>query len=259
MLAIKIGRLAVRAYAPSRGIPVLERGITLAGDAGEEKAKANLLQLLGRALAIQGDSDRARQVTEEARAVAAQLDDLRLRFETTKALGFVLYYADEFADGATAFEQCIQMARELEDKAEVALNIYNVADCSLNAGAWERALSFADKAVKAAEGMEEVSFITYSARGISAFVRARHKGDVGARIELEQWIAFADEQGFVDQQLDARLYYVDVLEHLGDLDGATAVAETYIDIARGADSAQAERKMQDVLARLQAARASAGA
>jgi len=257
-LAASAGRLAVRAYAPARGVPILERGIDLAGLAGDDKTKANLLQLLGRALAIHGDAAKAREVTELAAELAEQLDDLRLRFEAGKALGFVLYYSDDFGDAAVAFERCIQMARELEDKAEVALNLYNVADCSLNAGAWERALQFADKATAAADNLEEVSFIQHSAAGISAFVRARHMGDATARVELEQWAAFADEQGYVDQQLDARLYLVEVFEHAGDIDSATAVAQAYIEVARSADSAQAERKMQEILARLQSHRADAG-
>ena len=251
--ATQVGRLGVRAHLPSKSVDVLERAIAQAEQLDDEPMQANLLQLLGRSLAIQGVHERAREVTERAIAVADKRGDPRLTFETAKALGFVLYYADEFKDAAKAFERCIDAAREIDDEDEVAINIYNVADSSVAAGDWQRALEFADRAVTASEGREKISFIRTMASGISSFIRARYHDDDEALVDLEQWVAYADEQGFVDQRLDARYYLTQVLEHRGRRVDALSVATAGLELARDADSEQSVRKLNDLLARLRAA------
>jgi tetratricopeptide (TPR) repeat protein len=249
--ATHVGRLGVRAHLPSKSIGVLERASEQAADTGDEVMEANLLQLLGRSLAIQGSHERARDVTKRAHALAEKRGDLRLTFETSKALGFVLYYGDAFKEAAIAFEACIDAARELKDEDEVALNIYNVADSSLSAGDWKRALEFADHAVAACAGREKVAFLQHSASGISNFIRAKYQDDEEARERLEQWIAYADEQGYVDQQLDARFYLATVLEHQGRVDDALPIARAGLELAVDAHSDQTERKMSTLIARLQ--------
>lgn len=249
--ATHVGRLGVRAHLPSKSIDVLEKASAHAAEAGDEVMEANLLQLLGRSLAIQGSHGRARDVTERAHGLAEKRGDLRLKFETSKALGFVLYYGDAFEEAATAFERCIDAARELKDEEEVAINIYNVADSSLSTGDWKRALEFADHAVAACAGREKVAFLRHSALGISNFIRARHQDDEDALAGLEQWIAYADEQGYVDQQLDARFYLAKVLEHQGRLEEALPIARAGLELAVDAHSEQTERKMSTLIARLQ--------
>lgn len=249
--ATHVGRLGVRAHLPGKCIDVLERGSAQASEAGDEVMEANLLQLLGRSLAIQGSYERARDVTERAHTLAEKRGDLRLKFETSKALGFVFYYGDAFDEAATAFERCIDAARELKDDEEVAINIYNVADSSLAAGDWKRALEFADRAEAACAGREKVAFLRQSALGISNFVRARYQDDDDARAALEQWIAYADEHGYVDQQLDARFYLAKVLKHQGRLKEALPVARTGLELAVDAHSEQTERKMSTLIESLQ--------
>jgi tetratricopeptide (TPR) repeat protein len=166
-------------------------------------------------------------------------------------LGFVLYYGDAFEEAATAFEECIDVARELKDEDEVVLNIYNVADASLSAGDWKRALEFADHAVAACAGRETVAFIRRSASGISNFVRARYQGDADAQAAIEEWIGYADEHRYVDQQLDARYYLATVLEHQGQLDQALPIARAGLELAIDAYSDQMERKMSALIAELQ--------
>jgi tetratricopeptide (TPR) repeat protein len=249
--ATHVGRLGVRAHTPSKSVDVLKQSAELAEKSGEEAMQANLLQLLGRSLAIQGAHEQAREVTERALAVAEKRGDLRLKFETTKALGFVLYYGDTFQGSAKAFEQCLEMARQLGDEDEVALNVYNVADSSLSAGDFDRALEFANQAVAACAGREKVAFLRPMAGGISAYVRALRQGDAGAKVELEQWIVDADEHGYLDQQLDARFFLASVLEKQGLRAEALAVARTGQEMARQAESAQSIRRFTDLIAKLQ--------
>jgi serine/threonine protein kinase/predicted ATPase len=253
-----IGRLAVRAHVPSKGIAVLDEAVGLAESSGEEVTRANLLQLLGRNLAIQGEAARAREVTERAREVAERLGDLRLRFETAKAHGFVLYYTDDFAGSSKAFEQCMEMARELGDQEEVIINLYNVADSSLSAGDADRALEFAEKADRAGHGLEGLLFIRQKARGIGAYLRALRTGDPTAIGELQGWIAYADEKSYVDQRVEARYFLAEVLARHDRRDEALAVAHFALDLARSSDDSQSQRRMLELLARLEAGRSDQG-
>jgi len=250
--AAYVGRLAVRAHVPSKGTSVLEEAATLAEEAGDESTQANLLQLLGRNLAIQGEAARAREVTEQAREVAERLGDLRLRFEAAKAHGFVLYYTDEFQGSADVFEQCMEMARELADVEEVVINLYNVADSSLAAGDRARALEFAEKADKAGQGQEGLLFIQQKARGISAYLRGLETKDPEARRILEGWIAYADEQGYVDQQVEARYFLAEVLELMGQRSEALALARFGLELAKKTDDNQSERRMLELVEKLEA-------
>lgn len=247
-----VGRLAVRAHVPSKGTAVLEEAATLAEESGDEATQANLLQLLGRNLAIQGEAARAREVTEQAREVAERLGDLRLRFEAAKALGFVLYYTDEFQGSADVFEQCMEMARELGDVEEVVINLYNVADSALAAGDRSRALEFAEKADKAGGDQEGLLFIQQKARGISAYLRALETKDPASVKALELWIGYADEQGYVDQQVEARFFLAEVLELMGQRAAARAIARFGLEIARKTDDNQSERRMLEQVEKLEA-------
>ncbi len=249
--ATHVGRLGVRAHLPSKTISVLEQAIAQAEESGDEAMQANLLQLLGRSCAIQGSPDRAREVIEKALAVAEKRGDLRLKFESAKALGFVLFYGDSFADAAKAFEQCIEMARELKDDDEVALNIYNVADSAIVAGDWDKALKFADRAVEAAVGRDKVSFLRYTGAGIAAYVRGIRQDDPSSREKLENWITYADERGFTDEQLDARYYFAKVLDHQGYRDEALTVARAGLRIAREFEGEHSERKMLELVTELE--------
>lgn len=249
--ATHVGRLGVRAHSPSKSVPVLLSAVERAEKAGDEAMQCNLLQLLGRNLAIQGEKSRARETTEKALAIAERRGDLRLRFESAKALGFVHYYGDDFSDAAEAFVTCIEMAKELEDSAEVAMNIYNVADSSLSGGDWEKALEFADRAVAACRSSDKVSFLVHSARGISAYVRAYRHDDEAALDELEEWITYADENGYVDQQLDARYYLATALEKQGRPEEALGVARGGLTIARESEGEQSRRKMIELVAELE--------
>jgi serine/threonine protein kinase/predicted ATPase len=249
--AAQAGRLGVRAQSPSRAVPVLEAAIARAEALADRPQQANLLQLLGRNLAIAGDKRRAREATERAHSLAEERGDLRLRFETAKALGFVLYYGDDFTDAALAFETCIEMAQKLRDADEEAMNTYNVADSAISAGDEAKALEFANRAVELCRAREKVAFLLHSAQGISAFVRASRDGDETAKAELREWLAYADENGFVDQQLDARYYLATLLEREGRNDEALAVARAALELARGTEGEQSRRKMVELVGRLE--------
>lgn len=245
-----VGRMAVRAHAPSKGIAVLEGALVTAEEGGDEVTLANLLQLLGRNLAIQGEAERAREVTERAREVAERLGDLRLRFEASKALGFVLYYVEQYREAADVFEQSMEMAQKLGDRDEVIINLSNVADSSLDAGDLERTLEFAERAVEASEGIDSLRFIHQKARGHAAYVRATVHGDPEAIGDLEAWVAFAADQGDPVQQVEARQLLAEVFAQRGESEEARSVVQVGLEIARQIEDSQSERRMSELLSRL---------
>ena len=249
--ASHVGRLGVRAHAPSKSVPVLNRAIEEAEQVGDEGMQANLLQLLGRSLAILGEKQQAREVTERAHEIAERRGELRLRFETAKALGFVLYYNDEPKEAAEVFERCIAMAQELQDEAEVAINNYNVSDASLLADDWKRALEFADRAVEASANQEKLTFLRRSAAGLSAFVRAAYLDDNEAMEELEQWVLFADEHRYVDQQIDARYYLAVAFSRCGRREEALSILRAGLTLSSDAEDEQSKKRMNALLAELQ--------
>jgi tetratricopeptide (TPR) repeat protein len=232
---LKTAELAIKANQPKQALSVIREALRLALTANQ---RADLYRLRGIALFLLGRRAKALASLYEAAAMAPP-DDPELNADIFTELGAVLGYGERFSASMEANLRALQwLERAKQGDQDLRARVYtNLANDSYRLGEVQQAISYLQKALRAATDAESLLRIAnaHMAMGITA----RAAGN------LEQALKHCDRALSIHRQLGQQKLANQILSNLGDAyfaSGDVAQARWY-----QSESLERARQFNDVV------------
>jgi predicted ATPase/class 3 adenylate cyclase len=119
--------------------PLLEEGLAIAREIGDDHRVADILQPLGMAMLGQGDRPAARVTLEEALDLARKHADRRDIAAALNALAQFHRVEGSLGSAEPLYEQVVALAREIGDRESIAIGLLNLAMVYVDRGDGARA------------------------------------------------------------------------------------------------------------------------
>lgn len=139
----------------------------MARDVGDRHTQAQALSTLGESLGIDGDADAARQLAEQAVAIARELGDVQLLGEQLQFLGFV---ASDPAELLRIHQEALDCGRRDGDDMLAASALSHLFSLSLQLGRLDESSGYLEESTRLFEELGG-NLLTYLARCNLALLR----------------------------------------------------------------------------------------
>src|SRR5712691_3398850 len=165
--------VAASALAVSQGryretIPLLEEGVGLYRNTGNEEGVIVALGLLARAVVALGDSRRTTSLLEEARDLAARRGDRRAEALAVSNLGATALTEGAYERGLALLEEASAVFRELGDSQQFGITEGNIGFALVHCGRFEDARRHLGASIESAHALGFKEEIVYGLEGMAA-------------------------------------------------------------------------------------------
>ena len=124
-----------------RAVTLLEEGLSLSRESGDELSIATLLNILGLVAHDHGDYKRAVALNEESLAIKRKLGDKRGIAISLSNLGRVAYDQGDYEQASALYAECLALFREVRDVRSIALALNNLGNLAQSQGDPKRAMT----------------------------------------------------------------------------------------------------------------------
>ncbi|MET7332037.1 LuxR C-terminal-related transcriptional regulator [Nonomuraea sp. NPDC005650] len=149
------GFLAVLQSDPAAARPALERAVTAAREADLRSLLSQSLSLAAIAANMAGDHPSTRRLSEEAHAVAADLDDLPATLMALQSRALNGLADGDLDDVRAAASQGVRISRELGDLYSLGMMLLNLGSALLMAGALDESKPLLAEALPIAHRIDD--------------------------------------------------------------------------------------------------------
>ncbi len=228
-------RIALRAaaeraaalHSPEQALAFLETALEVTTELAD---RAALLELSGSSARAAGRYEVAEVHFKAAIETLRDSGDRRGVARVTSALGLMLSFQGRPSDAVGLLEPAVDEMTDLGDQPEAIGLVAALARASLFADDYPRALELADRALVAAERIDDVALITETVltKGTTLLYAARYREGL---VLLTGGLALAETHGFAASELRARLN-ISYLEGPDEPRRSWATARTGLERAR---------------------------
>ncbi len=249
-IASAIGEAFARNGEFRRALGYLAEAARLADEGGNRQEASSATLTLARCEAAGGDRDRALATWERAKAMAAGSTTPLLVAETERCLAFVYFQTRDFAAAAEHNERATEIAREFGLSYEIAVNAHNAGDASLRLGDYKRAFAWLRSSLDVCNehGFEKLAQL--NALYLAFIDGAKFASDEG-RKDLEASLAYAEENGFTWDVLQAKYLLGVMAKERGERDQARKYFREALGLARDTDNRMYIEDAEGMLAEIQ--------
>jgi predicted ATPase/serine/threonine protein kinase len=120
---------------------LLEQGLSLSQESGDELGIGTLLNILGLVAHDHGDYERAVALNEESLAIKRKLGDKRGIAISLSNLGRVAYDQGDYERASALYAECLALFREVSDVRSIALALNNLGNLAQSQGDPKRAMT----------------------------------------------------------------------------------------------------------------------
>ena len=107
--------------------PMIEEGLELSRELGDQYHSASALNMLGRIALLQGDITAARTFQEESLAAGRELGNQRSIAHTLGALGEIAYNMGDFAQACQCYEESLSILLRIDNRWVLAMYLERLA------------------------------------------------------------------------------------------------------------------------------------
>jgi predicted ATPase/DNA-binding SARP family transcriptional activator/DNA-binding CsgD family transcriptional regulator len=165
-----------------RAISLLEEGIALFRELGDERGVATSLINLGFALLHLGDIERAAALRQEVEALRGEPSDRFMLAWLTTFLGVSALYEEDYERSAALARESLAIYRELGDKRGASLCHIDLGFIELIRGNHEPAAVLLEESLRVLGGSEDKFCLAYGFFGLAAVAGARAQPRRAARL-----------------------------------------------------------------------------
>jgi eukaryotic-like serine/threonine-protein kinase len=229
-----------------RQMELLERLARMTEGSEDRPAEHKLLLSLAQAHGAHGDRGLARTYFERAERIG--LSDAVATCERQKVRGMLEYFARDYRAAALACERATDLAREAGLSHEVAVNLHNLGDLLVRQGDLARAYGAIQQSAVVCQELAFDRLLSHN-RMFLAFLDGM-RGDEEASRTIEQWIQYAEANGFRWEVVSGHWLRAKLLEARGDLPAARENYRALAEASRAAGLHMTELDANEALARL---------
>jgi predicted ATPase/DNA-binding XRE family transcriptional regulator len=193
---------------------------TAKGNHVNPSLRAVALQLAASyASSVQGNTDRARALTEESIALIGQLRDTREIAYRLQGAGQLLGEQGDDARAIAVLEQALPMFKELDDKAGVGVVLLDLANIARARGEAARVIKLCEESLPLCREVGNTPYVSYALHNLG--VAAWMLGDLDrARVLCEEALELNQQIGFEAERAEMLDSLATIVRDQGDLDQA---------------------------------------
>ena len=140
-LLIEAGATALLKGDHAEGMRRLDLALAVSRNAGDQYNTATALHYLARALGTQSSLEVRRDYCHESLTIWRALNNSNGIAEALRSLGYVELHARNAAQAQVAFEECLELYRQIKDEGQVSLLLLDLGHCLREQGKYQGAFN----------------------------------------------------------------------------------------------------------------------
>jgi predicted ATPase/class 3 adenylate cyclase len=157
---IRDGALAIAQGNFDGAQRLLEEGLTLARETGDQGCLAEALNELGKVAGYRGDYQRAQELMEESLSIYRRLNHTFRIGTLTNDLGGLAFFSGDYDRARPLLEEALAIARKLRQKRVIAIELNNLACIANREGDPQRAKTLLEEALPLFQEVGDKWFIS---------------------------------------------------------------------------------------------------